>query len=66
MKLEQPEAIKDLRRHIMIAYGVSNDHEVKKALRDALGALSRAMTPLETTDSEPTLAQLRANLETYR
>ena len=66
MKLEQPEAIKDLRRHIMVAYRATDDHQVKKSLRSALEALSRAVTSPDPTIPEPTLAQLRANLETYR
>jgi hypothetical protein len=66
MKLEQSEAIKDLRSHIMVAYRATDDDEVKKALRNALRALGRAVTPPDPTISELTLAQLRVNLETYR
>ena len=66
MKLEQPEAINDLRRHIMVAYRATDDPQVKKALRSALGALGRAVTPPDPETPELTLARLRVNLETYR
>jgi hypothetical protein len=66
MKLEQPEAINDLRRHIMVAYRATDDPQVKKALRSALGALGRAVTPPDPEIPEQTLARLRENLETYR
>lgn len=66
MKLEQPEAINDLRRHIMVAYHATDDPQVKKALRSALGALGRAVTPPDPDILEQSLAQLRENLETWR
>ena len=50
----------------MVAYRATDDHQVKKALRNALGALGRAVTPPDPTIPESTLVQLRTNLETYR
>jgi hypothetical protein len=66
VKVEQPEALKDLRRNIMLAYQATDDDRIKSALRNALGALNKALTPPDPVVSKPTLAELRIKLETFR
>jgi hypothetical protein len=66
VKIEQPEAFKDIRRNIMVAYQATDDAKIQSALRNALGALSRAVTPLDPEDSSQTIAELRGKLETFR